>query len=146
MERVKRETIEQFCNRVFNKARGQGCFAEVEPILDYASARCYGSDADLTISDYRFDFQAVVSFGSCEGIYIDCYVCGHFHDGQEDPRRVRCGTVKTLETSLEAMQMFGKLCGSLTYYADKVIRENIDLYSPEKETEAREARRKEKEK
>ena len=145
MARVKRENVGQFCQRVFDKAREQGCFSEAEQILEYAVTRGYG-EALREISDYQFNFQAVVGFGGCEGIYIDCYVTGILQNGQKQSERIHCGTIKTLETSLEAMQIFGKLCGSLTYYAVEVIRENIDLYSPEKEIEARDARRKEKEK
>ena len=141
---IKRENPEQFCNRVFKKAVEMGCFTEVDPILEYNSARCYGGDVDIEISDYQFDFQAVVKFGSCEGIYVDCYISGIFQEDQEEPKRIHCGTIKTLETSLDVMQKMGKLCGSLVFCANEVIKDNIDLYSPKEEIEEREQRKKER--
>ena len=136
---MKRDDAAMFADKVIKKARDEGCFKKADPILDYVQSSCWEKDA--IISDYQFDFLAIVNFGSNEGIYVDLVIDGIFNEKQTEKRRVHCGTIKTLCTDLESMQIMGELAGSLTYFANEVIRDNIDLYSPEEEIKARNARK-----
>lgn len=133
MEKIKRDTNEDLMNNVFELVKKYHCYGKAEKIMDYFQAESYKT---IEISDYEFDFDAIVQFGSSEGIYIDCSIRGHFDENEPSDKTqiLHCGTFKTLGTSLENMRIMGELAGSLVYFAKEYVNENIDKYTPQKES------------
>ena len=102
-----------------------GHYAEAEPIIDYTLA----DHDERKLTNYGFDFRAVVSPGSSEGIYIDCYLEGRFD--QSASTRCHAGTIKTLREDVDAYRIMGALTGYLTVYAHKYVNENLDRFEPD---------------
>ena len=96
-----------------------------EPIIDYTLA----DHDERKLTNYGFDFRAVVSPGSSEGIYIDCYLEGRFD--QSASTRCHAGTIKTLREDVDAYRIMGALTGYLTVYAHKYVNENLDRFEPD---------------
>ncbi len=130
MKEIKRDTNTDLMNNVFELVKKNGSYDKAEKIMDYFLAE---SHYIRKLSNYQFDFCAVPSFGGSEGIYIDCYINGIFDENDKESHKLSCGTFKTLETSLSAMQMMGELCGSLTYFARQYVNENLERFIPESE-------------
>ena len=144
MEPIKRDTTETLFREVLNLVKAGGHYDKAEAILDYVLPNeNESSSSSIELSDYRFDFLAQVNFGSSEGIYVDCYLCGKF---TEEPQYVmngdgnfvvettrNIGTFKTLHEDLEAMKIMGELCGALTFFASQYINANIHRYTPTEE-------------
>lgn len=123
-------TRETFMRAVHQMAVDSGDFAEVEGILDYFLPDTRNSPAEITCD--AFDFIAIVNFGSNEGIYLDCYAEGRIsEDGEKG--RWHLGTYKTLGTSLSDIQIFGKLSGTLTYFARKYLWDNAERFLSDRE-------------
>lgn len=133
MEKIKRDTNEDLMNNVFELVKKYHCYGKAEKIMDYFHAESYKT---MEISDYEFDFDAIVQFGSSEGIYIDCSIRGHFDENEPSDKTqiLHCGTFKTLGTSLENMRIMGELAGSLVYFAKEYVNANLDKYTPQKES------------
>ena len=107
-----------------------GHYAEAEPIIDYTLA----DHDERKLTNYGFDFRAVVSPGSSEGIYIDCYLEGRFD--QSASTCCHAGTIKTLREDVDAYRIMGALAGYLTVYAGKYVNGNLERFEPDKiETE-----------
>ena len=106
-----------------------GHYAEAEPIIDYTLA----DHDERKLTNYGFDFRAVVSPGSSEGIYIDCYLEGRFD--QSASTCCHAGTIKTLREDVDAYRIMGALAGYLTIYARKYVNANLDRYEPDKKTQ-----------
>jgi len=134
MNEIIRDTNTVLMNQVLELVKKGGCYDEAESIMDYFLAETYNV---RTLTNYRFDFLTRLNFGGSEGIYLDCYIEGTFSEGKNDNKveRLSCGTFKTLEESLEAMKIMGKLA-DLTYFASKYVNREIDRYIPLKELEA----------
>lgn len=120
------------------RAKQYGDWQEAEEILDYylpseQEGFGYGSEKEL-LSNYEFDFYAVMQFGGSEGIYIDCTLRGKFDDSGRTTLGI--GTIKTLETDMDACKRMGALCGALTYHASRYINENLHRYTPDAELRA----------
>ena len=77
--------------------------------------------------------QARVNYGGSEGIYIDCYLRGKFDESGRSVLHV--GTLKTLRRDLEALQIMGELCGTLTFYVDRYVNQNLHRYTPKDQLE-----------
>ena len=45
------------------------------------------------------------------------------------------GTLKTLRRDLEALQIMGELCGTLTFYVDQYVNQNLHRYTPKDQLE-----------
>ena len=128
--KVIRDTRETFMRAVHQMAVDSRDFAEVEGILDYFLPDTRNSPAEITCD--AFDFIAIVNFGSNEGIYLDCYAEGRIsEDGEKG--RWHLGTYKTLGTSLSDIQIFGKLSGTLTYFARKYLWDNAERFLSDRE-------------
>jgi len=128
---IKRDTNTDLMNNVFELVKKNHCYDRAEKIMDYFLPETY---AQMKLSDYEFEFDALVQFGENEGIYIDCNIRGHF-DEKEPPSRtqiLKCGTYKTLGTSLEDMRIMGELAGALTYFAKEYVNSNLEKYTPRK--------------
>lgn len=128
MEKIVRDTNVDLMNHVLEKVKESGNYERAEKIIDYFLIE---SRNVLELSNYEFDFLAVAVFGSNEGIYIDCIIRGLFQeDNQDRSKWISCGIFKTLDTSLEAMQIMGELAGSLTYFEREYVNGEIDRYTP----------------
>ena len=121
---IKRDTPGILFQNALRLVKDHGHYAEAEPIVDYALA-----DRDeRKLTNYEFDFRAVVSPGSSEGIYIDCYLEGIFD--RNASTRCNAGTIKTLREDVDAYRIMGALTGYLTVYAHKYVNENLDRFEP----------------
>lgn len=128
--KVTRDTRETFMRAVHQMAVDSGDFAEAEGILDYFLPDTRNSPTEITCD--AFDFIAIVNFGSNEGIYLDCYAEGRIsEDGEKG--RWHLGTYKTLGTSLSDIQIFGKLSGTLTYFARRYLWYNAERFLSDRE-------------
>lgn len=136
MEKIKRDTNEDLMNNVFELVKKCHCYDKAEKIMEYFHAESYKT---MELSDYEFDFDALVQFGANEGIYIDCSIQGHFDENEPSEKKqiLHCGTFKTLGTSLEDMRIMGELAGSLVYFAREYVNKNLDRYTPRKERTTR---------
>lgn len=143
MEKIKRDTSTDLMNNVLALVKENGCYAKAEKIMDYFLTEDFDN---RELSDYQFDFFAVVNFGGSEGIYIDCFIRGHFDENAPDQeqQQLRLGTFKTLGESLNDMQIMGELCGALTYYESQYVNRELDRYTPTAQREAEEKRRAER--
>lgn len=127
---IKRDTPGILFQNTLRLVKEHGHYTEAEPIIDYAMA----DDEERKLTDYGFDFRAVVSPGGSEGIYIDCYLSGSFD--QSASTCCQAGTIKTLREDVDAYRIMGALAGYLTVYARKYVNANLDRYEPDKiETE-----------
>lgn len=133
MEKLKRDTNTDLMNNVLELVKKNHCYDKAKKIMEYFHVESYKT---MKISDYEFDFDAIVQFGSNEGIYIDCSIRGHFDENEPSDKTqiLHCGTFKTLGTSLEDMRIMGELAGSLVYFAKEYVNENLDKYTPQKES------------
>lgn len=127
-EKIKRDTNADLMNAVVNLVKENGWYDKAADILDYYLP------ADYTvkeISNYEFDFKAMVKFGGNEGIYLDCWIEGLVDENQvKEVEKIPCGTFKTLREDLKAMRIMGELAGILTFYARKYINQNFERYCP----------------
>lgn len=106
-----------------------GCYGEAGPIMDYFLPSSNFERRQFT--NYEFDTIAYPCFGSSEGIYLSVVAQGHMDAaGQMD--RWKIGTYKTLRTDLEAMQIMGKLAGSIVYHAYQFVNAHLDDFEPDK--------------
>ena len=128
-DKPKRYTSETLMRAIHERIVAEGCYAEAERIMDYFLPETYRKN---TFSNYGFDVLATAHFGGSEGIYVDVYACGEVDESREE-KRWGIGTYKTLGTSLQDMQIMGKLAGSITYYAFRVVNENLDAFEPDRE-------------
>jgi len=95
-------------------------FKKAESIIDYITAE----DFDVgEITRYEFDFRAAIAYPNSEGIYIDCWLEGDFDNSSR--KKIRAGTVKTLEDSKSSMLIMGELCGLLTWVENEFVSEQI---------------------
>jgi|GEM_PF-7134343 len=132
MIKVKRDTTADLFNEVLSLVKNNGHYKKARDIIEYETSY----KPPIELSNYEFDFNAVVNFGTNEGVYINVFLSGNYLESDNNPRKIYdIGTFLTLRSDLEAMQIMGELCGSLTYYASKYINENIDRYTPTKEFE-----------
>ena len=131
---TKRDTPKILIERVLDLVKENGYYQEIEPILDYYLP----SDEYRPLSNYEFDFCALVNPGSNEGIYIDVFLKGKFDQSGKDHCRV--ATFKTLHEDAGAFKIMGAFCGVLTYYAGEYVNKNIERYYTPKEFEAWEKR------
>lgn len=127
--KIHRHTNTELFNKIYEAAREAGELARLIEIEDYHLAETFHVSK---LTDYNFDTYFVVSYGSSEGIYIDAHIAGFFDESKER-KRLKLGTIKTLETNLNAMRIMGEACGILTHFAREYIDANLDDFSPEDE-------------
>ena len=128
--RTDRDTPGMLFQNALRLVKEHGHYAEAEPIIDYTLA----DHDERKLTNYGFDFRAVVSPGSSEGIYIDCYLEGRFD--QSASTCCHAGTIKTLREDVDAYRIMGALAGYLTVYAGKYVNGNLERFEPDKiETE-----------
>lgn len=134
MPYIKRDTPGILFENVLTLVQKNGHYAEAEPIIDYALPEKF-DHSELT--NYRFDFEAVVKAGSNEGIIIGCRLSGNF----DDSGRTYCnaGTIKTLNEDVDAYRIMGALSGYLTAYSYIYVNSNLTRFMPEKELRGKKA-------
>ena len=140
--KVIRDTRETFMRAVHQMVVDSGHFTEVTEILDYFLPETQGAPTEITCDN--FDFITKVKFGGNEGIYLNCYAEGCI-DSDRGRGLWKLGTYKTLGTSLADMQAFGKLGGTLTYFARKYLWENSKRFLSDRELRVYAIREKRKE-
>lgn len=124
MSNIKRDTNIDLFKNVIEMVKSNGHFEKAAAILDYSLP----SSRIRELTNYQFDFRALVNWGSSEGIYMDCYIEGNFDSS--DDRKLHVGTFKTLLTSIEAFQIMGELAGALTFYEYQYVNKNLARYEP----------------
>lgn len=131
---VFRDTGGSLFSSVIRRAKGNGDFDRAEAILDYYLPCEHegGRHEGVKLTAYEFDFVPIVNYG-CEGIYIDCYLKGKFDESRRCSLHV--GTLKTLRRDLEALQIMGELCGTLTFCVDRYVNQNLHRYTPKDQLE-----------
>lgn len=129
---VLRDTGGDLFSTVVRMARAAGDFDKADAILDYILPREDEPEIyeGVKLTAYEFDFLATPNFGGSEGIYVDCYLRGKFDKSGRFSLHV--GTLKTLDTSLEACKIMGELCGVLMHYANQYVNRNLHRYTPDK--------------
>ena len=115
-ETIQRDTPVDLFNNILKTARNAGALQELDRIIDYDSACEFMEENRKPISHYEFSTVFSVDFGGSEGIYIDAWLHGHL-DESGHTKRLRFGTIKTLESSLNALKIMGDACGILQFYA-----------------------------
>lgn len=125
--KTQRLTAGQLFEQVIELARSKGALAGCESILDYILPENHDKEK---ITKYEFDFQPLINYG-CEGVYISCGLAGD--TGNTDRNRLKAGTIKTLERSLDACRRMGELCGVLLHYESEYVNSHLDLFASEKE-------------
>lgn len=146
MEAIKRDTTLTMFRAVLRLVKENGHYEDAAAIMDYVLPNERETDINeaIELSNYRFNFNAHVNFGSSEGIYIDCYIDGEYtetprtrfdHDTSQivPERHYQIATFKTLRDDIIAMQIMGKLCGSLIFYANRYLNKNLERYIPTSE-------------
>ena len=106
------------------KAAAENNDFEVKDILDYISIT---SEDNLLTTD-NIEFETIVSFGSSEGIYLDCYIDAECNSKDLYCRR-KVATFKTLEDNKEAMIRMAAFGGALTYHAYGYFAYNTNKFS-----------------
>lgn len=129
---TQRDTPGLFFQKVLDLVKADGRYAEAEPIIDYAEPEDFDQ---REITNYAFDFQAIVNTGGNEGIYIDCGLCGEFD--QSGKKFCKAGTIKTLREDIDAYRIMGALSGYLVAYSDIYANSNLERFMPEEELRAR---------
>ncbi len=119
---AKRDTPKILIEQILELVKKNGHYKEAESIMDYFLP----SDEQREISNYEFDFCALVNPGKSEGIYIDVYLTGKFDQSGKDYCRI--ATFKTLCEDVGAFKIMGELCGSLTCYANQYINSQLYRY------------------
>ena len=132
---VFRDTGGSLFSAAVRLAKENGDFRKAEAILDYVlpCERETGRHEKVKLTAYEFSFDASVNYGGSEGIYIDCYLRGKFDESGRSVLHV--GTLKTLRRDLEALQIMGELCGTLTFYVDRYVNQNLHRYTPKDQLE-----------
>lgn len=124
---IKRDTNADLMKGVLKLVKENGWYDETNGIMDYflPESRCVRE-----LTNYEFDFKAIVKYGGSEGIYLDCYLEGYFDGSNLDDNmaKIPCGTFKTLGDSLRHARIMGELAGSLTYYARQYLSQNFSRY------------------
>lgn len=129
-ETIQRDTPVDLFNNILKTARNAGALQELDRIIDYDSACEFMEENRKPISHYEFSTVFSVDFGGSEGIYIDAWLHGHL-DESGHTKRLRFGTIKTLESSLNAMKIMGEACGILQFYAREYLSRNFSRYEPD---------------
>ena len=132
---VLRDTGGSLFSAVVRMVKENGHFDKAGAILEYMLPCEHESSIHekVELTAYEFNFEAIVRCGGSEGIYIDCCLRGKFDESGRSVLHV--GTLKTLREDLEALQIMGELCGTLTYYANQYVNQNIHRYTPDDQLE-----------
>ena len=119
----QRMTGGQLFEKIMERARENGDLARFDNICDYVLPDDRNTGK---LSSYEFDMLPAVNFGGSEGIYIDCSLRGKFDESGRKSTDI--GTLKTLDTDLDACKVMGELCGVLLYHESKYVNENLYLF------------------
>lgn len=125
---TRRDTPGILFKNVLKMVRDHGHYTAAEAIMDHVSPENYDK---RELTNYEFDFHAIVNQGNSEGIYINCRLAGNFDDSED--RYVNVGIFKTLRCDVDAFKIMGELCGALVAYCGIYVNSNIVRYTPDKE-------------
>ena len=120
---TQRMTGGQLFDAVMARARENGDLVRFDAINEYVLAE----DCEKgKLCSYEFDLLPAIDFGGSEGIYIDCSLQGKFDESGR--KSLHIGTIKTLDTGLDACKAMGELCGALLYHESRFVNENLYLF------------------
>ncbi|WP_444658517.1 hypothetical protein ACRQV7_13270 [Caproiciproducens sp. R2] len=119
----QRMTGGQLFDRIIEQAKENGDLARFDAIDEYILD---DTSYKGKLCSYEFDLLPAMNFGGSEGIYIDCYLKGKFDESGRDSLHI--GTIKTLDTNLDACKVMGELCGALMYHENRFVNENLYLF------------------
>lgn len=119
----QRMTGGELFKRVMARATENGDLVHFDAIGDYSLA---DDMENGKLCSYEFDLLPAVNFGGSEGIYIDCSLRGKFDESGR--KALHIGTLKTLDTGLEACKTMGELCGVLLYHENQYVNENLCFF------------------
>ena len=129
MTKETRYTPTSLMQAIHDALVADGCYGDAERIMDYFLPSSNFERRQFT--SYEFDIIAYPNFGGSEGIYVTVIAHGHT-DSTGKVNRWDIGTYKTLRTDLEAMQIMGKLAGSIVYHAYQFVNEHLDEFELDK--------------
>lgn len=86
---------------------------------------------ETVITDSSYSIGCNLDYGGSEGIYLDLYA--EVNDGKNGYKRVRIGTVKTLDESDDAMRAMAELLATFKIVARDVSSELETEYTTETE-------------
>ncbi len=121
------ELMDRTCELAKQDARYPGTERACE--LDYQQVSALAGGHLLKRMD--FDVVGTVVYGSSEGIYGNLYVRGDWlPDGEQafHGSQMSVYTLKTLREDKEAYLAMGALVTLLSYYANRVVAENMDRF------------------
>ena len=123
----KNKTNTELFFAALQAVKAAGLYAESEQIIESRNTASFPTG----LTDYHFGFGCRIEFGSIEGVFLDCYIYGHYdlNAPYNEKKELFCGSFKALDTSLETLQILGKLGAALTYYAKQYIEQNIEKFS-----------------
>lgn len=130
MAKKNRYTPTTLMQAIHDRLVADGCYGDAEKIIDYFSPSSNYEHRQFT--NYEFDIIAYPIFGSSEGIYLSVIARGSM-DSTGQVSMWDIGTYKTLRTDLEAMQIMGKLAGSIVYHAYQFVNARLDDFEPDKQ-------------
>jgi len=129
MTKKNRYTPTTLMQAIHDQLVADGCYGDAEQIMDYFLPS--GNYERRQFTNYEFDTIAYPSFGSSEGIYLSVVARGRM-DSTGQVSMWDIGTYKTLRTDLDAMQIMGKLAGSIVYHAYRFVNAHLDDFEPDK--------------
>lgn len=124
-ERPKPYTSSKLAAEAYTAALAFGLIDDWVKIEDYFLP----GREPVPVCDMEFDTVCIPSYGSNEGIYVDCSIKGYF-DTSGEKKDQHIATFKTLEKSTDAMLSAGKLAGAMTAMVNMVIEGNWYSFCP----------------
>ena len=92
--------------------------------IDYALSA--GRRDCKEIRTYEFNIRNSLNFGGSEGIYLDIWL--EYYE-KDETKKIDLGTIKTLETTREAMRYMGTLLADFVYEISEFTNSNLDDFT-----------------
>ncbi len=92
--------------------------------IDYALSA--GRRDCKEIRTYEFNIRNSLNFGGSEGIYLDIWL--EYYE-KDETKKIELGTIKTLETTREAMRYMGTLLADFVYELSDFTNKNLDDFT-----------------
>lgn len=113
----------QLFANIMKRAKENGDLERFGKIEDYLWP---DRNSNRKITNYAFDLVPAITFGTNEGIILECSIRGNFDNSEDKIQRI--GFAKTLGDSMEDSRIMGELCGILLYHGTRYINDNLFLF------------------
>lgn len=131
MKEINRETPADLFKGILKMTRDSGMFKEIDDILEYADANRVGSlgcSNQITNNEFRVMFE--MRRGALGGVFIGAYLVGFPFERNDEHQRLHFGTLKAAEDSFHTMEIMGRACGLLLFFANAYVAKNWRKYDP----------------